>query len=456
MMCSGVFVGGRDAADVERADLLPELMALDTDIDQRSRQVTVSLLGGLVKRTAVFRDGLGCSLAIGITPEELRSVAPDWSPTTPPPPSDWPSEGTAQKPTTGVIASDRAESAESAVPSDTSAANRLAQAVEEAFLEPDPERPRDTRALLVVHRGSIIAERYGDGFTADTPQHGWSMTKSILNALIGIRVGQGKLAIDAPAAAREWSAKDPRRQITLTNLLHMSSGLGFQESSNDLLSDVVVMLFSSPDSAAVAAVQPAMAEPGTRWAYSSGTSNLISRVLRESFTSDDDYLTFARRELFDRIGMHSALIETDPSGTFVASSFGYATARDWARFGMLYLNDGVWNGARILPEGWVTYSTTPAPAAPNGHYGSQIWLNRGELNADGRPLSPLSAQNRPWPNVPDDAFYLSGFDGQWVVVVPSHELVVVRLGRMPDSRAWSIRDFVAEVIASFVDEPAAG
>jgi hypothetical protein len=179
------------------------------------------------------------------------------------------------------------------------------------------------------------------------------MTKSVTNALVGILVGQGKLSVDEPAPVPEWSGPDdPRGAITLDQMLRMSSGLEFGEIYEDPRSDVCLMLFSVRDAAAYAADKPLETGPGGKWYYSSGTTNIISRIVRDSVGGTQaDYFAFPRRALFDRIGMRSAIIEPDPSGTFVGSSYMYATARDWARFGLLYLQDGVWEGERILPEG---------------------------------------------------------------------------------------------------------
>jgi CubicO group peptidase (beta-lactamase class C family) len=165
--------------------------------------------------------------------------------------------------------------------------------------------------------------------------------------------------------------------------------------------------------------KPLTEPPGTHWSYASGTTNLISKIHRQTFDSLQAYLNFPRDRLFNKLRMSSAVMEPDVSGTFVGSSYMYATPRDWARIGLLYLQDGVWNGERILPAGWVDYSLTPAPAAVGGHYGAHIWLNRGP---------PESSADRPHPELPADMYYLSGFEGQSVVVVPSRQLVVVRMG----------------------------
>jgi CubicO group peptidase (beta-lactamase class C family) len=194
------------------------------------------------------------------------------------------------------------------------------------------------------------------------------------------------------------------------------------------------------DMAAFAASQPLAHPPGTVWCYSSGTTLILSRILHSLIGSESDYHAFPRRELFERIGMRSALLEPDAAGTFVGSSYSYATARDWARFGLLYLRDGTWEGARILPVGWVDYTRTPAPAAPHGEYGAHFWLNAGAQDR-GAPS--------PDPRAPADLFYASGHDGQVVAIVPSRDLVIVRAGLTPDDGRYDLNGFVAEVAAAF-------
>ena len=212
----------------------------------------------------------------------------------------------------------------------------------------------------------------------------------------------------------------------------MSSGLEFGEGYN-AVGDVSVMLFTTHDMAAYAASKPPETDPGDVWHYSSGTSNIICRIVCDAVGPGQDCLTFPRRALFDPIGMRSAVFEPDASGTPVGSSYVYATARDWARFGLLYLQDGVWEGERILPQGWVTYTTTPTPGS-EGRYGAHWWLKKGDP-ADQR-----------WLDFPDDLFLASGYDGQFVVVVPSHSLVIVRLGFTPDPEAWDLAALIGDVL----------
>ena len=277
-------------------------------------------------------------------------------------------------------------------------------------------------------------------FTTDTPLLGWSMAKTVTNALVGILVKDGRLSLERPVAIPEWQTDgDPRRPITLDQLMHMSSGLRFNESAANPVSDVTVMLLHRPDAGRYAADQPLAAAPGTVWQYSSGTSNIVSRVIRTVFDDDRAYLAFPRRALFDRIGMRHAVLEADDGGTFVGSSFMYATARDWARLGQLFVQDGVWDGERILPEGWVSYTRTPAPADPAKHYGAHVWLRVADQYSGDAVL-------------PADAFHAAGHAGQFVTMIPSARLVVVRLGltRYPD--AWDQTAFVRDVLKAIGDE----
>jgi CubicO group peptidase (beta-lactamase class C family) len=291
---------------------------------------------------------------------------------------------------------------------------------------------------VVVHRGHIVAERYAPGFDRDTKLIAWSMTKGLTNALIGLRVKDGKLAISDQALLPEWRGQgDSRGGISLDDLLRMSSGLAFDESYDDPLGDVTEMLFVKNDMAKFAALKPLIHPPGTYWDYSSGTSVLLAAILRETFAGEDDYLRYPRERLFAPLGMRSAVLETDASGTFVGSSLLYASARDFARLGLLFLHDGVWRGERLLPEGWVAYTLTPAKAAPDDSYGAQMWLKLPESDGYGEP--PM----------PDDAFYFLGHDQQIVAIVPSRDLVIVRLGLTQAGGDWDHARDLAPVVQAF-------
>jgi CubicO group peptidase (beta-lactamase class C family) len=395
-------------------------------VDREERSASARALG-VVRSKAICREGLGCTLVEGRTEEEIRSQPyhPPTAPSVDPAGIPWPSGDATPE--------------QGAQPGIDAA--KLEAALDAVFSEPTESGKRETRAVVVVHRGRIVAERYAEGFDAGTPLPGWSMTKSVIGALVGIRVGEGVLDLQAPAPVPEWrGAGDPRGAITLDQLMRMSSGLEFGEDTDAYDSDLATMLFDRGDAAGFAAAKPLEHPPDSHWKYSSGTSNIVSRILRESFEGDQAaHFRFPREVLFDRIGMRSAVIEPDASGSFVGSSFMFATARDWARFGLLFLNDGVWQGERILPEGWVKYSTTPTPEAPQGRYGAHWWLNAGEPNHPG---------DRSWPDMPADTFAARGFEGQEVVVIPSRELVLVRLGQSrPESRYDSNR-FGAAVLAA--------
>ena len=418
MLCSTVFVSHR-AADVALKEDLVLAAPVPYRVDSATRSV-VAWIPGVESRRAVYRGKLGCVLrpdsSLGPVGWPLRTIGP-----APVSTALWP-------------AGERIDTTNVAAGVD---AARLRAALDSAFAEPTSANPRRTRGVVIVWKGRIVAERYAPGYDTSTPQLGWSMTKSVTNALVGILVARGKLAVDRPAAVPEWKAAgDPRSRIRLDDLMRMSSGLAFDETYSLGPSDVVKDLFLAPDAGAYAAAKPLADSIGTKWSYSSGTTNIISRLVRHTIGNDAAYHDFPRRALFGRLGMTTAVLEPDPSGTFVGSSYMYASARDWARFGQLYLNDGVWNGVRILPEGWVRYSTTPSPADSTGGYGAQVWVN-------GVGRSGV----RPHPRLPGDAFFFLGHDQQNVAVIPSRSLVVVRLGYTP-ARAWDLDGFVERVLTA--------
>jgi CubicO group peptidase (beta-lactamase class C family) len=419
VLCSSTFVSGRDLgaslADLHTEDLAI-LRHIDIAVDSATPSVTASGFG-IVQRRAVYREGLGCALVLdGLIPP-------------------------------GLPAGDRAVVTQDVLPTAVReptkepARRNLEAVIARAFSEPDLQRPRRTQAVVVVHDGHVVSERYALGIGPQIPLVGWSMAKSVMNALVGILVKQGRLALDAPVPIPEWKGPgDPRANITLDDLLRMSSGLGFDENMSSPRSDVMRMLLDSGDTAILPIRKDLVAAPGTRWQYSSGTSNILARVIRNVLQDDSMYLTFPRRALFDRIGMSSAVLEIDASGTFVGSSYMYATARDWARFGMLYLQDGVWNGERVLPEGWVMYSTSPAPADPTKQYGAHFWLQiPDEYRGPDRQL-------------PAGTYHAVGHEAQFVAVVPSRNVVIVRMGHTRYANAWDQSAFVRDVLAALDDD----
>jgi CubicO group peptidase (beta-lactamase class C family) len=416
--CSGVFVSQRTPESIFNRDVLAEIADLPTleqsivksikvNIDRPQQSVTASIFG-LAKHQAIFRPGLGCTLVIDRSVQELRSQTQQLN-LTPRQDRRWLQGKTNQ------------------IPAEINQ-KQLAAAMDWIF---NPQH--DSRAVVIVYKGEIVAERYAPGFSAQMPLLGWSMTKSVMNALVGILVKQGKLSLTDENLMPEWNHPGDRRsQIALDRMLRMSSGLKFDENEGNPLGNLIQMLFGQSNVAAYAASQPLEADPGSKWQYASGTSNILSRIVRRAVGDRDaDYLTFPRRALFNPLGMSSAVIEPDASGTFIGSAFMYATARDWARFGLLYLQDGMWEGQRILPEGWVKYSRTPAPAAPKKNYGAHFWL-----------------MNVSTPSGHSKIMTAQGFQDQYTAIIPSHQLVIVHLGR---NKNRTRQQFIPRVLAAFAN-----
>ena len=381
--CSCLFVAEREE-DGASADLnfFPIYFA-DLHPDFDTRTVTASV-NGLRPKKAAYRPGLGCALV---------HVENDYSPTFELPPAPplpdslhWPYGSMPPENYAGKV--DR---------------KQLAGTFNYAFL---PESR--TRTLLVVRDDQIVKERYGAGFGPDTLQTGWSMTKCIAGTLVGLMVQQNQIDLDAPMPIPEWQTDD-RQQITMNHLLRMASGLTWNENYFTA-SDVNRMLFREPDAYAFSTRKKLDTEPGSVRKYSSGTSNIISGALRGRLGSDEAYWAYPYRELFHPIGMTSARLETDQAANYILSSHCYATARDWAKFGLLYLHRGKWNGRQILSESWVDYSTTPDPNDPS--HGINFGLNTNHAL---------------YPDAPADLYFASGFNGQKVFVIPSENMVIVRL-----------------------------
>jgi CubicO group peptidase (beta-lactamase class C family) len=435
ILCAGRFLSGRAEGSILAEDLgfHPLFRRFRKRTDSHGRSVTADLaVPGLFRKKAVFLAGLGAVLLDGRAGESVRN----WDPRIPVPLPDHPDR--VPWPTGDLL------------PEEPSSARidrrKMDAAAEAVFAEPDPRRLRRTRAVVVVHDGRLVAERYAPGFDKDMPQLGWSMSKCVTNALVGILAGQGRLDVRAPAPVPEWQRPgDPRRTITIDQLLRMSSGLRWtQDNPDHAVSDESEMLFDRADMAAFAASKLLRDPPDTVFEYSSGTSLLLSRIVRHILSDQGEYWAFPRRALFNRIGMRRSVFQPDASGTFVGSSYVYATARDWARFGLLYLNDGVWEGERILPEGWVAYTRTPSPTAKDGEYGAHFRLNGGSVAAPDK---------RMYPRVPPDAFFCRGYQGQLTAIIPSRRLVVVRMGMTWDGE-WGGGDFLADVIDA-VESPTA-
>jgi CubicO group peptidase (beta-lactamase class C family) len=292
----------------------------------------------------------------------------------------------------------------------------------------------ETHALLVVQGGRITFERYGDSFDQTSTHHSWSKAKSITQALIGLLVRDGKLDIKAPAAVPEW-AGDARAEITLDHLLRMSSGLKFIEdyAPGGGPSDVIAMLFNEgkDDVAAYAARQPLEHKPGTFWSYASGTTNIICRLAAQTLGAyGPDFKRFMLTRLFEPLGIRSAIPKFDNAGVFIGSSYCFMTARDFARFGLLYLRDGLWEGRRILPEGWVDYARTPTyqqPGTEDSRYGAHWWLDGGGAHS----------------------FSANGYDGQYTIIAPDRDLIIVRHGITPLAISDNLKAWVGKLAACF-------
>jgi CubicO group peptidase (beta-lactamase class C family) len=427
LMCSGVFASGRTpehvrAEDFNRRTAPGKYIGIGTtEVNFADKSVTGALFG-FVPRTAIWREGIGCTTAEGKTVEELRAQGSGVPSALPP------ADETTQWPEGELTLVDDLP--------DGIDANKLNDAMDFAFAEPDPDQPRRTRGALVVYRGRIVAERYAPGFDKSMSHLSNSVAKSFTSALIGILVGEGKLKVEDPAPIDEWHGPgDPRGAITLDNLLRMSSGLEFEENYTKIKSDTTFQ-FIGGDLAGYSAAKPLEVPPGTRWQYSTGTSNILGRIVRQAAGSTlSESFAFPRRALFDKLGMRDTVIEVDAAGDFVGGSFVFASVRDYARFGLLYLRDGVWNGERILPEGWVAYTRTPTPNGPEDRgYGIQFWLNTGTNPAVQR-----------YPSLPPDTFAMNGHQGQHVFMVPSRDVVVVRVG-LSEFGTWKMDDFVARVL----------
>lgn len=331
-------------------------------------------------------------------------------------------------------------------------------AVTEAFAGVHPLMG-ETRAVIVVQGGRIVFERYGDGYTRDTRQVSWSTAKSITHALVGAAVLQGRVAIDTPMGNPHWRAGDRRASISWRDWLQMVDGLDYTESAPQITNaGNARMLFGEGrrDVARWAAGLPLIRDPGAHWNYSSATTILISDALTRAIVPDPRDATDRRNRmrawmntsLFDRIGTHP-VVEFDAQGTFYGSSLIWATARDFAKFGYLYLRDGVWDGTRVLPEGWVDFGRAYGPDPNVDTYGAQWWLT--PRSGTGRPARSLIVDEDM-----ADAFSAQGYEGQIIVVVPSKDLVLVRLGRFDNgAESWdALGDWTTRLIGAFGDRPA--
>lgn len=380
--CSEVFVAGRNIDDVMTtnfANISPTFDWVNLQVDESRKTVKGSLFG-FGSSKAVYRKNIGCSL------EEKDGLAPVTIP---------------------VNRSDKRHEYEVKID------DNVQNSIQTLFNDDILSNPIATRGLVVVQDNVIIAEHYAEGFDEKTRQQSWSTAKGFIQALVGIAVKKGYLKIDENALMPNWQGDDPRAEITIGHLLHMASGLEFSEAYANPNSHVDQMLFNQKDMGNYAASLKLLHKPGTVSRYSSGTTNIISNILRDRLeASGKDYHAFPKQELFNKLSMDSVVFEVDAAGNFIGSSYIYATPREFARFGQLYLQNGKWQDEQILPEDWVEYTRQPAPGT-NGKYGSHWSLNLDQMVI---------------PGLPSDVIHLGGNDGQMIVVIPSKNTVIVRMG----------------------------
>jgi CubicO group peptidase (beta-lactamase class C family) len=409
-LASGIFVSGRTQESIEKEDIsfFPVKFSKNK-VDYEKKEVTSRFL--IWKSTAIWNEGLGCTLIDGFSEEAVRKLDypplsnPNFNPDTIP----WPA---------GDKLSD-------SIPKgiDIQKVNEL---LNQVFKDTLPFK--GTFAITVVYKDQIVAEKYRSDIKQSTPLLSWSMAKSFTNAMTGLLVKDGKVDINKPLNLKEW-ANDGRKNITLNNLLHMNSGLYFNEKYSKVkLTDATTMLLKNGDMGKYAISKKLAVKPDSIWSYSSGTPNIIEEYLRSVIGNDQEYLSYPRKMLFNKTGMRSVIFEPDASGTFVGSSYLYATSRDYARFGLLYLHKGNWLGDQILSENWVNYTVEPAKGS-NGDYGALFWLNKGGK----------------FKGVPDDLFYCDGYDGQYIFIIPSKQLVVARNGYSPND-SFNEKEFLRLIV----------
>ena len=409
-MASVLFLAERDQSSAEKEDngFIPINLA-SYEIDKENKTVSASIFG-LMERKAIYVDGLGAILVNDDFDASTEFKIPNrtFSQNNLP----YPYGNLPQKDTLFEEVD----------------YEQLQEAVNRAF-DPSGTDEQQTRSVLVVYKDQIIAEKYSEGFDHTSLMHGWSMTKSLTSTLYGVLQKKGRLDIHQKTGIAAWETDD-RKHITYNDLLHMNSGLAWEEAYFNI-SDVTKMLYMDSDMGQVQIDNPMVGAPDQLWNYSSGTTNVLSGpLLREQFQNHQQYMDFWYSELIDKIGMHSAVVETDMVGNYIGSSYAWATTRDWAKFGLLYLHEGNWNGEQVLDSSWVDYAKTPTNTS-EGRYGAQFWLNAGGHH----------------PDVPRDMYSCNGFKGQYVFILPSQHLVVVRTGLAADPK-FNINNFLQEVVKS--------
>ena len=411
IVCSNVFIAGRDPDAVLYDDVQapgnPLLRLMRVEVDHDSGRVTSRFMGLFAPSYALYRGALGCTSVPDGDFDAAARAAPLL-------PASRVGENDAVWPDGEGV--------------DPAAVNtRVSTVLTDAKLAGPA-----MRAMVVVQDGRIIAERYGPGFSASTPLVGWSMTKTVNAALIGRLMLSGRISYDDTHLLPQWG-NDPRGGIKLSDLMGMESGLAFNEDYG-AVADVTRMLYLDPDMVSLPASAPLVAAPGRDFHYSSGTALLLSRIWMNKAGDPRAAFDYPRDALFGPLGMTSAVFEADERGTFVGSSYLYATGHDWARFGQFLLQDGVWNGQRLLPEGFVAMMRTPTASSGGDYTQGQAWL--------AGPGGETSAEF----GLPQDTFWLQGHDGQSVAIIPSANLVFVRMGLTPSWLRYRPQVMLKEIL----------
>lgn len=412
ILCSAVFVSGRDEQEARQNSayfLMTEpdrKKPLTATVDRAAKRVRVTVAD--VTRTAAFYGDQGCVIhpadhdGVHFTPVAVKTTLPDAAT------QAWPM-GDAPSGDPWPVNVDRA---------------RMQAAVDLAFADPAGL----TAAMIVVHKGQIVGERYMPGITKDTQLESWSMGKSLTATLVGLAIKDGAFTLDDPAPVPDWRRPgDPRGAIRVRDVMRMSSGLSFTGQDDRWMDpswqyhDHFFIYAGAVDAFRYALTSPVEFAPNTVGRYRNSDPMTLGFLVRQHVEKKaDNYFTYPQRALFDKVGIRKQVLEPDPWGNFLLSGYDYGTARNWARLGLLYLRDGVWNGQRLLPEGFTKFVSTPAPAWRRPEYGGQFWINGvGQ-----------------W-NLPRDAYFMSGAGGQHTFIVPSRDLVIVRMGHQRGAQVGS-------------------
>jgi CubicO group peptidase (beta-lactamase class C family) len=421
--CSCAFIQARTKDSIAEEELGSFPLSLGSiAINEKDSSVT-GTVWGMAKRKAIYRNGFGCTLVNELSESAIRNQK-----------ISVPQQAFIEDSIRWPLGDDFATRMIT-----NNSRSYLDSAISFVFKQQYHNKKVYTRAVVVLQNGAIVAEQYGQGYNKNSKFLGWSMAKSITGALIGILVKGGKLNVAAPAPVTAWkNTNDNRHAITLENLLQQTSGLDFNENYNSY-SNATNMLFKKADMAGYTASLPLKTVPGSEFYYSSGNSNILSGIVRTT-VGEKDYHAFPHTALFHKLGMYHTLLEPDASGTFVGSSYIYASARDYARFGLLYLNNGVANGEQILPEDWVRKTVIPSTVNKLKNYGYQFWLNG---------LDPNDASKKEFSEAPADMFYADGYGGQRIYIIPSLQLVIVRMGL----NKFDEHQFLKILLSAFVKQP---